>query len=194
MENKLNNLYRECIKELNSVGIDVNNNDIIGNIDISISSRSAKRYGCCKHENPDEKYKKVVTKGRTQLIIYEKFNIHHIEISKWVLELNDNIIKNTIMHEIIHCFPFCNNHGKEFKKYAKYINEKLGYDIARLGDKKRDFELSNIEFKEDIKKYKYVLTCLYCGTYTYRMRFNVNMINRYRCTLCGGRLKIEFYK
>ena len=29
-------------------------------------------------------------------------------------------IKNTIMHEIIHCFPYCNNHGSEFKKYAKY--------------------------------------------------------------------------
>ena len=45
-----------------------------------------------------------------------------IEISRWVLELKDDIIKNTIMHELIHCMPYCNNHGAEFKKYAKVIN------------------------------------------------------------------------
>lgn len=48
------------------------------------------------------------------------------------MQLNKSIIKNTIMHEIIHCMPYCNNHGKEFKKYAKYINKNLGYDISRV--------------------------------------------------------------
>lgn len=51
--------------------------------------------------------------------------------------INDGIIKNTIMHELIHCIPFCNDHGIEFKKYANYINEKLGYNISRVGNKKK---------------------------------------------------------
>ena len=29
------------------------------------------------------------------------------------------------MHELIHCMPYCNNHGKEFKKYANIINEMM---------------------------------------------------------------------
>lgn len=47
------------------------------------------------------------------------------------MELEDDIIKNTIIHEIIHCMPYCSNHGEIFKKYAKHINSKLNYDIAR---------------------------------------------------------------
>ncbi len=48
------------------------------------------------------------------------------------MELDEEIIKNTIMHELIHCMPYCNNHGKKFKEYAKYINKNLGYDISRV--------------------------------------------------------------
>ena len=49
------------------------------------------------------------------------------EVSKWVLELDDNIIKNTIMHELIHCMPYCNR-TYEFV----YTNEKVDpiYDIS----------------------------------------------------------------
>ena len=46
----------------------------------------------------------------------------------YVPKFLDIIIKNTIIHELIHCLPKCTNHGKEFKKYAKIINEKLGYN------------------------------------------------------------------
>ena len=70
--------------------------------------------------------------GRHKLIKYGRCNKHHIEISPWVMQLDKNIIKNTIMHELIHCMPYCNNHGAEFKKYARYINEKLGYNISRV--------------------------------------------------------------
>ena len=48
--------------------------------------------------------------GRIKVVKYERFNKHHIEISKWVMELENNVIKNTIMHELIHCMPYCNNH------------------------------------------------------------------------------------
>ena len=96
-------------------------NEKIGEIDIKIAPRVAKRYGCCKQEDPIKKYYHKIKVGRKVYIKYDVFKKHHIEISKWVMELDKKIIKNTIMHEIIHCFPFCSNHGKQFKMYAKYI-------------------------------------------------------------------------
>ena len=54
MNEKLNKLFYECIKELEKIGIDILNEDKIGKIDISISKRKVKRYGCCKQEEPDK--------------------------------------------------------------------------------------------------------------------------------------------
>lgn len=190
MEEKLQNLYCQCIKELKSIGIDVINNELIGTIDVSISKRATRRYGCCKHESPDENYKIITSKRHKRYISYERFNVNHIEISKWVMELNDEIIKNTLMHEIIHCFPLCNNHGTEFKKYAEYINIKLGYNISRLGNKEEDYKKSNLELKENERavNFKYKIQCKKCGSYFFRQRFNKNIIINYRCGICGGKL------
>lgn len=189
LEEKLNNLYTQCLKELESIGLNMRNKEIIGNIDIKISKRSNKRYGCCKQENPDKQYKVIKKIGRRKIVQYEKFENHHIEISKWVLELNDEIIKNTILHELIHCIPFCNNHGKEFKKYANYIEKKLGYHITTKGNKKEDYEKSNLTYEEK-QTYSYKIMCEQCGQIIYRKRFNTKLIKNYRCGKCNGRLKL----
>ena len=189
MEDKLNRLFLECINELNRIGIDILNENQYGKIDILISKRNNKRYGCCKQEEPDKNYKTINKIRRRKIIKYEKFNKHHIEISKWVMELEDDIIKNTLMHELIHCIPYCNNHGTEFKKYAELLNTNYGYDISRLGDKKKDFEKSNIEYKET-KNYKYKVICKSCKQEFYRQRLNRNFTRKYRCAKCGGRFEI----
>ena len=126
-----------------------------------------------------------------KVISYQKFKIHHIYVSRWVMELNDGIIKNTIMHELIHCIPFCNDHGIEFKKYANYINEKLGYNISRVGNKKVDYKNSNIEYKEK-EVYNYKVKCVKCGQTFYRKRLNRNLTKKYRCGICGGRFDVFF--
>lgn len=149
MEDKLNNLFLECKNELMSIGINLEN-ESIGKIKISIAKRECKRYGCCRQENPDKSTKYIEKIGKKRYIKYSIFKEHYIEISKWVMELDNNIIKNTIMHEIIHCFPKCNNHGDEFKKYANYINSKLNYNISRVGDKKQDLKNNNIKPEESI--------------------------------------------
>lgn len=190
MEEKLTKLYNECIEELKEIGIDMQNEENIGKIDISLSKRNTKRYGCCKQENPDRKYKTITRLGFRKIVKYEKFNNHHIEVSKWVMQLDDNIIKNTIMHELIHCIPLCNNHGAEFKKYAKYINKKLGYNIQRVGNPKEDYEKSNLKYEEKVEKANYELECEKCGQQIFRQRFNVKKIKQYRCGKCGGKLKI----
>lgn len=188
MEEKLICLYKECIEELSKIGISIINPEI-GTIQIKIAKWNNKRYGCCKQEEPDKSTKYYETIRNRRYIKYGKFKKHTIEISKWVMGLEENIIKNTIMHEIIHCLPYCNNHGEEFKKKANYINQKLGYEITRVGDKKEDYKKSNIEYTE-MQKYKYKIICTKCGQTYYRQKLRRDLINKYRCGKCFGKLEI----
>lgn len=190
MEQKLQKLYNECRNELKSIGIDIDNISQVGEIDISLSKRSVKRYGCCRQEDPDIKTKHITRRGRHIKICYDRYNKHHIEISRWVMELDETIIKNTIMHEMIHCLPGCNNHGTNFKNYASYINKKLGYEIKRLGDKAADYRYSNVEFTDDETRYRYKIECQNCKAIFYRQRLNKNFTRKYRCGKCSGKLKI----
>lgn len=165
MEDKLEKLYSECLNELKTINLDFSDKKKFGEIDIKIAKRKSKRYGCCK---------------------YDKFNIRHIEISKWTMELNDDIIKNTIIHELIHCIPYCNNHGKEFKYYAKIVKENLGYNITRLGNKEEDYKKSGLEFPKEEKKitYKYKIICNKCGEVYFRQRMKKYFLKRYVCGKC----------
>lgn len=190
MDEKLQKLYCECINELESIGLKIKEEKEIGKIDISIAKRVCKRYGCCKQEKPDENSKVIKKIGRRKYVTYERYYIHHIEISKWVMELDEKIIKNTIMHELIHCFPGCNNHGNMFKDYAKMINQKLGYDISRLGNKAMDYKKSNLEYSDNKEIYKYKIICTNCGQMIYRKRLKKILLKKYRCGICNGKLKI----
>ena len=177
MEQKLKELYLECVQELNKLGIDILDEKQYGKIDIFIAKRNNKRY-------------KIINKvGRRRIIRYERFNKHHIEISPWVMALEESIIKNTIMHELIHCIPFCNNHGSEFKKYANMINTHFGYDVSRVGNKKNDFEKSNINYNEK-ENYNYKIICKGCNQFFYRKRLNKGFTRKYRCAKCGGKFEV----
>ena len=190
MKEKLTKLYNECIEELKSIGINMEDSKKNGKITINIAKRKAKRYGCCKQSKPVITCYHIEYKNHRRRKVYDVFLKHDIEISKWVLDLNDDIIKNTIMHELIHCLPYCNNHGKEFKKYAEYINQKLGYKIQRLGNKEKDYENSNIKFEDKEITYKYKIKCKNCGFIFYRQRLKKNFIRDYRCGKCKGKLEI----
>lgn len=189
MEQKLYKLFLECVNELNQIEIDILNEKQYGKIGISISKRNNKRYGCCKQEDPDKKYINVTKKGYKRIIRYEKFNKHYIEISPWVMQLDDKLIKNTIMHELIHCLPYCNNHGKEFKKYAEILNSKYNYNISRVGNKEQDFIKSNIDYVERTN-YKYKVICRGCNQSFYRQRISKGFTRKYRCGKCGCRFDI----
>ena len=187
---ELKTIYLECVQELKTIGIDILNSGQIGTIDISISKRNNKRYGCCKQEEPDVTTKYIEKVGSKRIIRYAKFNKHHIEISPWLMGLDKDIIKNTIIHELIHCLPNCNNHGEMFKKYANYINDKLGYNISRVGNKKEDYIKSNVEYKEK-ESYNYHIKCTNCGQEFFRKRLNRNFARKFRCAKCGGKFEVN---
>ncbi len=187
MEEKLNTLYKECTKELKEIGLDFEDEEKYGTIDIKFAKRNAKRYGCCKQENPDKETKY----WKNKKIQYKKFNTHHIEISRWVMDLNNEIIKNTIIHELIHCIPNCSNHGKDFKFYAKLVNDNLGYNITRVGNKENDYKNSGLEFCENEKKlnYNYKIVCKNCGQTYFRQRMKKGFLKKYLCGICKRRFK-----
>lgn len=191
MEEKLNKLYNDCIKELESIGLKITNNDKVGIIDITIAKRNSKRYGCCRQEDPVETDYHIKRYKNDFKIVYHRFRKHHIEISKWVMDLDDVIIKNTIIHEILHCLPNCNNHGKLFQDYASYINQKLGYNITTLGNKEADYRRSNLNYEEDHRNYNYKILCKECGAVIYRQRLKKDLIKKYRCSRCGGKLELN---
>ena len=184
MQEELEKLFKECINELKNGGISM---EEIGEIQVRISNRSKKRYGCCKQEEPD----KSTRYRENHTVKYAKYNKHIIEISSWVMQLNVDIIKNTIMHEIIHCMPYCNNHGEEFKQYAKLINNRLGYNITTVGNREEDYKKSNLEFKEQ-EKYKYKIECKTCGQVFYRQRISKNFTRKYLCGNCKGKFTVTF--
>lgn len=191
MEERLNKLYNDCIKELETIGFKITDNPEVGTIDISIAKRNSKRYGCCKQEEPVKTDYHIKKYRNDFKIVYHKFKKHHIEISKWVMDLDEVIIKNTIMHEILHCLPHCNNHGKLFKDYACYINQKLGYNIKTLGNKEADYKRSNLDFESDCRNYNYKIVCQKCGNIFYRKRLKKDLIKKYCCSKCGGKLELN---
>lgn len=183
MEEKLNKLFNESISELKSIGINVEDEQV-GKIDIKFSRKSAKRYGCCKQDDPDKSTRYIKNRG----VYYSKFNSHHIEISPWIMDLKDSIIKNTIIHELIHCLPDCNNHGRMFKYYAKRVNDNLGYNITRLGNKKEDYEKSNLVYKGENANNKYKIVCSGCGQTYFRQRISKYYTLKYVCGICKNKL------
>lgn len=187
LEIRLNNEYNICIENLKKIEIDINK---IGKIDLKIAAKNCKRYGCCKQENPVIESKYIEKIGKRRIIKYGIYEKHIIEISPWVFELNEEILRNTIIHEIIHCFPYCNNHGNEFKKYARYINLKLGYNITTRGNKEKDYLASNLKLDQE-NQFKYQITCVNCGYSFKRKRLNVDYEKKYRCGKCGGHLKMK---
>ena len=78
---------------------------------------------------------------------------------------------------------------EEFKKYAKLINNAYGYDISRVGDKKKDYEKSNIEYNEG-QKYNYRVVCKGCKQEFYRQRINKDFVKKYVCGKCKSKFEV----
>lgn len=135
---------------------------------VTVNHRPKKRFGCCRRKNG-------------------KFTI---EISGFITECSDDVIREVLAHEVLHTCPGCHDHGKIWKTYAGIMNTAYGYNIKRTAS----FEAAGLEQPEEAKRIeeiRYVLRCEKCGREYHRRRRSKAVKNpgRYRCR-CGGRLKL----
>ena len=155
---ELDGLMARLRRELISIGIPVSNRL---EPEVRINTRARRRLGCCYYQS-----------GR-----------YWIEVSQAVLE-DEDLLKQTLVHELLHTCPKCRDHGPKWKAYAQTVNEKLGYRIERTV--KTETPAGSLRHEE----IKYILECQSCGAQIKRMRMSkaVKSPWRYRCP-CGGKLK-----
>ena len=154
----LNQLMWELHASLRACGIPVS-----PKIDpqVGINRRAKRRLGCCRFRE----------------------GTYTIEVSAGILQSPD-LLKETLLHELLHTCPGCRNHGPLWKSYAAVVNQALGTSIQRTVKVEEAFSPLR---REEVK---YVLRCQSCGREIKRLRMCkvVKAPWRYRC-LCGGKLK-----
>ena len=128
---------------------------------VQVNTRAKRRLGCCFYQG-----------GR-----------YWIEVSDRVLG-DGALLRQTLVHELLHTCPGCRDHGAEWKRYAGYVNGKLGTDIQCTVKLEGAYKPLRHE------EVKYILRCQCCGKEFHRMRMCklVRAPWRYRCP-CGGKLE-----
>lgn len=110
---RINRMLAEGIELMKELGVPIS--DSICPVVRLNGSRC--RYGSC--------YDRGARKAYTEYDFY-------IEISGHILQNTEKSIRNTLLHELLHTMPEGYDHRGEWKKWAKYVSEKTGYNIKRL--------------------------------------------------------------
>ena len=110
---RINRMLAECIELMKELGVPISNS-ICPEV-ILVGTHSY--YGRCS--------------SKDSLKRYTEFD-YYIEISGHTLQNTEKSLRNTLIHELIHTVPDGMCHTGEWKKWAKYVSEKTGYNIKRL--------------------------------------------------------------
>lgn len=155
---ELNTLMQTMATDLRSLNIPISTKIAP---EVVINTRAKRRLGCCRRAN----------------------GTFTIEISASILG-DEERLRQTLAHELLHTCPGCQNHGERWKAYAAVVNSAWGMEISRLAPPTDD---ENARLRNDTVKY--ILTCEACGKQFPRMRMCplVRHPEHYRCQ-CGGRL------
>lgn len=107
---ELDNILKECHKEISDLGISV---APLGTISLKINN--AKRsWGYCSR----------------------KGSLFTIKIARMTIDLGLVAVRATMIHELLHTVPNCMNHGAEWKRIAKMVDEAYGYTTSRITSEK----------------------------------------------------------
>lgn len=71
---------------------------------------------------------------------------YYIEISGHTLNNTEKSLRNTLIHELIHTVPGGLCHTGQWKKWAKYVSGKTGYNIQRLDGDETEQDYRNLRF------------------------------------------------
>lgn len=161
-QQELNRLLREQTAFLRSLSIPVSERILP---EVRINTRAKARLGCCLLKNGQ----------------------FTIEISSVLLEEEgpqaQMLLRQTLLHELLHTCPGCQNHGVLWKRYAALVSRETGCQITRTYPRKSEPPSAPADFP-------YLLQCEQCGKLIGRRKLTavVRDPDRYRCR-CGGRLK-----
>lgn len=159
---------RECLNELDEIGIEY------GNItEFIVNTRAKRRWGLCK-----------TVPGGFQ-----------ISISSILLDERNNEegLKNTIIHEILHTCKGCLNHKENWKRLANKVNAAYGYNIKRCSNAEEKGVLEETRPPVPVRQANYFVVCEDCGKTYSRTKKSKLITNpgRYRCGVCGGKLFLK---
>lgn len=107
--------------------------------------------------------------------------------------VNEDIIIQTLLHELVHTMDGCFNHGKNFKYYARIINNKYGYNISRTTDSSK----FGVELPK--REYKYEIWCTVCNKRVARYKRKSHIVecverdggSTCRCNNCNTKGKFK---
>ena len=112
-----------------------------------------------------------------------------IQVSASLLEyeMDEQLAKDTIVHELLHTVPGCFKHTGKWRQYADLINKLLPqYNIKSH----TSYEEKGVQDNRVMPTYRYFLKCEGCGGEVLRQKkcAVVEHPENYRCK-CGGQIK-----
>ena len=154
----LSGLMASLIQELEGRGVPVSPHI---RPQVQVNTRAKRRLGCCIFRD----------------------GLYTIEVSASILD-NPALLRETLLHELLHTCPGCRDHGPVWKRHAAQVNQAMGTAIQRT------VKLEGAAQPLRQEEVKYILRCESCGREIKRLRMCkvVKSPWRYRC-LCGGKLK-----
>lgn len=112
----LNTLMQECMKEMKAIGIPIRDEEVK-----EICSADINYWGICEDNRYLKEYRILINND----LLDEKCPI--------------TVLKEIIIHELIHTCPRCMGHGKTFVKYAIMMDEAYHYHVLESKDENSIF-------------------------------------------------------
>ena len=88
---------------------------------------------------------------------------HTIKVNEAYLTgyMSEKSLRATLVHEIIHTFPRCNNHREEFQYWARIFSRKYGVDLGTKCSRQETIEFN----RANLVHSKNISVCVDCGLF-----------------------------
>ena len=157
-------IARECLEEVKDCGIQP------GNIAAFVTNgRLSHAWGRC--------------------VFRRSTNINTIELQPFLLEDATplEVLKATLIHEILHTCEGCHNHGAIWESYTHRINARYGYKVTQYATQEEISACMEAGTFSPEARFRYIIDCARCGQRICRSKMSafVRDPGRYVCS-CGS--------
>ncbi len=90
-----------------------------------------------------------------------------VSINTYALQ-NEECVRNTLAHELVHTCDGCFNHGKQFKRVGYWVKRKMGIDVNTYGTAEEALKSGLRDHQ--INSAKYIVGCPTCNQRWYKQR------------------------